>query len=65
MDNKVFQLAEKIKQDGLGLTQDYKNGQIDKDFVQACLIDMSTILEMMEDVWDVNLDDYYVGWLDL
>jgi hypothetical protein len=62
MDNRVFQLAQQIKDEGLGLIQDYKNNQVDKDFVRACLIDMATILEHIEKIWDVNLDAYYVDW---
>lgn len=60
MDNRVFQLAEKIKQDMSDLIEDQKNGQHDIQYINACLCNSQVILEDIETIWDVNLKDYYV-----
>jgi hypothetical protein len=60
MDNKVFKLAEKIKQDNLQLYEDYKNGHHTLDFFKGCIIDSVVVLDEMSQIWDVNLDDYYI-----
>jgi len=59
MDNRVFQLAEKIKQDMLDLYKDYKDNHITKEFISACIVNSQVILDNMVEIWEVNLDEYY------
>lgn len=59
MDNRVFQLAEKIKQDMIDLIIDYKTQEHTKEFVTNCIINSNTILDDMQKIWDVNLQNYY------
>jgi hypothetical protein len=60
LDKKVFQLAQKIKDDNIQLYQDYKNGHHTLDFFKGCTIDSVMILDYMAQIWDVNLDEYYI-----
>lgn len=60
-DNRVFLLAEKIKQDNIELREDYLKGANSKDFYLGCIADSEVLLDYMEQIWGVNLDDYYVG----
>jgi hypothetical protein len=59
MGNKVFQLAEKIKQDMNDLILDCINQQNTREYVQNCIINSNTILDDMQKLWDVNLEIYY------
>jgi hypothetical protein len=60
MDNKVFKLAEQIKQDMLQLNKDYENDNISEEYYCGCMANSQVILDYMADIWDVNLAEYYV-----
>ena len=62
MDNRVFQLAEKIKQDNIQIKKDLVNGDISEEFYRGCMSDSEIMLEYMEEIWDVNLSDYFIEW---
>ena len=60
MDNKVFKLAEKIKQNTIDLREDYKNNQQTQEYFNSALITNQITIELIEIMWDVNLQDYYL-----
>jgi len=58
IDKKVFQLADKMKQDMIQLKQDYKNNNFDIEFLEGAICNSLVMLDWMAELWNVNLDEY-------
>ena len=57
-DTRVYDLAEWIKNDCLQLHKDYKNGHMSREIYNGSITDSQVTLDKMEEIWDVNLDEY-------
>jgi hypothetical protein len=60
LDNRVFKLAEKIKQDVFQLKEDYRNSQISLQELKTSIFDSHVVLDNMAEIWDINLEEYIV-----
>lgn len=58
MDNKIFKLVEKLKNESLGIIRDYKNGHVEYEFAEGVVIGYNTVLDFIEKIYDININDY-------
>ena len=59
---EVFKLAKKMNIEASRIKNDYINSAISLEFRDGVLISMQVTLEEMEEIWDVNLSNYYIEW---
>lgn len=56
----IYALADKIKMDCIAIKKDYERDIISKDFMDGVLISCKLTLEDIEEMWDVDLSEYFV-----
>ena len=59
IDNKVFELADRIKESSEGIMKDYNKEYVSYDFTRGCIIANNILLDFVSEIWDVDLTDYY------
>lgn len=58
----IYALADKIKQDCIAVMKDYNKNLLTGDFKDGIMTNAHAVLEDMEDMWDVDLSEYFVEY---
>ncbi len=58
MNDEILKLITKIKTESDKVIKDFYNGYIDLEFASGCVINSNTILDDIEELWDLDLTKY-------
>jgi hypothetical protein len=61
MDDRILKLAIQLKNDGDGVIQDYESDVVEYDFALGVVIAYNLAIEHIEEIWDIDLRDYYIN----